>query len=401
MLDTITWTQWTYTTANYALDNPTATTYYVISWWTSLTLANLCTAPSTSSSMQITSVWEPNSSPSATNTPSTNASNQTYVCWYDRTLYDLTLTKNTWIATLYYKVNWASNFTSTWTSTTVKMKAWSNASVYAVASNGYTCASSSCYSSGSPLSWNNITENKAFSPTTTLNAYTITYVMNWWTNNPNNPSTYTTERWAITLQMPTKTWYTFSWWTGSNGNTPQTGVTIPAWSYGNKTYNAVWQPNANTQYVVYHYVKRVWQDTYQLMETQTGYWVTDSPLILSWLAKLGGFVCATYDKWSLTWTEFWPWEIVTETTISPDGSTKIYLYYNRNRRNVILTGDEHVEMLKIGWVEREWGEEAVRECGSEVPVEAVPKPWYHFVRWDREEREKTEEEEWNNEPTLR
>jgi hypothetical protein len=38
--------------------------------------------------------------------------------------------------------------------------------------------------------------------------------------------------------------------------------------------------------------------------------------------------------------------------------------------------------------------EAVRECGSEVPVEAVPKPWYHFVRWDRMERE---EREWEGE----
>jgi hypothetical protein len=36
-------------------------------------------------------------------------------------------------------------------------------------------------------------------------------------------------------------------------------------------------------------------------------------------------------------------------------------------------------------------DDAVRECGSEVPVNAIPKPWYHFVRWDREERRP---EEW-------
>jgi hypothetical protein len=395
MLDTITWTQWTYTTENYALDNPTTPTYYIISWWTSLTLSDLCTDPSISSSMQITSVWEPSSSVSATNTPTTNVDNQTYACWYDRTLYDLTLTKNTWIETIYCKVNGASDYANTWTSTTVQMKAWSDASVYAVASNGYTCASSSCYSSESPLSWSDITENKTFSPNTTMNTYTITYNLNWWTNNPNNPWSYTTESWAITLQAPTKTWYTFLWWTWSNGNTPQTGVIIPAWSYGNKTYNAVWQANSNTQYIVYHYVKRVWQNTYELMETQTGHWVTDSTLILSWLVKPGGFVCATYDKWSLTWTESWPWAIVTETTINWDWSTKIYLYYNRNRRNVTLSGDEHIERLMMWWEETS---EAVRECGSEVPVDAIPKPWYHFVRWEEVERT---EEEWedDNEPS--
>jgi hypothetical protein len=37
-------------------------------------------------------------------------------------------------------------------------------------------------------------------------------------------------------------------------------------------------------------------------------------------------------------------------------------------------------------------QQAVRECGSEVPVNAIPKPWYHFVRWDREERRPEEGE---------
>jgi hypothetical protein len=221
-----------------------------------------------------------------------------------------------------------------------------------------------------------------------LDNYTITYNLNWWTNNANNPSTYTIESWDITLQSPTRVWYTFLWWTGENVDTPQTWVIIPAWSYGDKTYNAVWQANTNTQYMVYHYVKRVWQNTYDLADTETKYGTSDAVLVLSWLARVGGFVCASYDKWSLTWTESWPWAIVAETIINPDGSTKIYLYYNRNKRNVTLSGDEHIERFMIGEDETS---EAVRECGSEVPVEAIPKPWYHFVRWDREERT---EEEW-------
>ena len=220
--------------------------------------------------------------------------------------------------------------------------------------------------------------------------YTITYNLDWWTNNENNPSTYTIESWAITLQQPTKVWYTFLWWTGDNGNVAQTSITIPSWSYGNKEYNAVWTGNTNTQYTVYHYVKRVWQSTYELSDTETKYWTTDAILLLSSLAKENVFTCAHYDRWSLTWTESWPWEVVTQTTIRWDGTTKIYLYYVRDYYNVYLTGDEHVDILKINGVETE---HAVLECGSEVPVDAVPKPWYHFVRWDREEREEREEEE--------
>ena len=222
-----------------------------------------------------------------------------------------------------------------------------------------------------------------------LDNYTITYNLNWWTNNANNPSSYTVESWAITLQQPTKTWYTFLWWTWENGNTPQTWVVIPTWSHGNKTYNAVWQANTNTQYVVYHYVKPVWSSVYELAETQTWRGTTDEILILSWLAKTW-FVCVHYRRWSLTWTEDWPWEIIAQTIIKWDGSIKIYLYYDRDSHIVHLSGDKHVQYLKING-ELYDESEAVRECGSEVPVNAVPKPWYHFVRWDREERREGEE----------
>ena len=188
MLDYTTWNANTYNTTNYAVNSttPTATTYYVISWWTSLTLANLCTSPWTRSTRKQTSVWNPGTS-AATSAASANAANQTYACWYARTLYDLTLTKNTWIETLYYKVNGASSFANTWTSAAVKMKAWSDASVYAVAANCYTYTDTS---STNPQSWTNITTAKSFSPTATENTNNITYNMNWWTNNANNPATY-------------------------------------------------------------------------------------------------------------------------------------------------------------------------------------------------------------------
>ena len=48
---------------------------------------------------------------------------------------------------------------------------------------------------------------------------------------------------TITLDTPTKTGYTFLGWTGSNGSTPETSVTIAANTTGNLHYKANWQAN--------------------------------------------------------------------------------------------------------------------------------------------------------------
>ena len=55
-----------------------------------------------------------------------------------------------------------------------------------------------------------------------------------------NPTTYTIED-AITLNNPSKTGYTFTGWTGSNGDTPQTSVSIATGSHEDKTYTANWK----------------------------------------------------------------------------------------------------------------------------------------------------------------
>ena len=314
MLDTLTWNANTYNTTNYAVDTtkPTASTY------SSLTLANLCTAPTTASTLQITSVWDPGTT-AATNVTTASAANQTYACWYARTLYDLTLTKNTWIATLYYKVNGASSFASTWTSATVKMKAWSDASVYAVASNCYTCAST-CKNESSPQTYSTITADQTYAPTATENTNNITYNMNWWTNNANNPSSYKITQLPITLQQPTRVWYTFKWWTGSNGNTPQTGVTIAAWSCGAKTYNATWQ--ANTYKISYNLSGWTHGTTHPTTVTYDSGFTVSNPT-REWY---------TFSWWKITWMNAWVThtygnQTTTSTTIS---STKATWFNNLN-----------------------------------------------------------------------
>ena len=80
----------------------------------------------------------------------------------------------------------------------------------------------------------------------TLVDYTITYNLDGGTVSGTNPTTYTITSSAITLKNPTKEGYTFKGWTGSNGTTPQTTVTIPKGSTGNKSYTANWEANTYT-----------------------------------------------------------------------------------------------------------------------------------------------------------
>lgn len=83
--------------------------------------------------------------------------------------------------------------------------------------------------------------------------------------NP-NVDYYTIETPTFTLSRPTKTWYTFIWWAGSNGTTPQLDVTIPQWTAWDKVYYANWEA-LEVQYTVYHMLEG--GTTYT--ETLTGY----------------------------------------------------------------------------------------------------------------------------------
>ena len=71
--------------------------------------------------------------------------------------------------------------------------------------------------------------------------YEITYDLQGGTLSTSNPTTYNAETDTFTLNNPTLEGYTFIGWTGSNGNTPQTTVTIPKGSTGDKAYIANWK----------------------------------------------------------------------------------------------------------------------------------------------------------------
>ena len=69
-------------------------------------------------------------------------------------------------------------------------------------------------------------------------SYSITYNLDNGTVATANPTTYDVTSATITLNNPTKTGYSFIGWTGSNGEEPQTTVTIEQGSTGAKSYTA-------------------------------------------------------------------------------------------------------------------------------------------------------------------
>ena len=83
------------------------------------------------------------------------------------------------------------------------------------------------------------TGNKSFVANWEKTNYTITYNLDG--GSVPHPSSYNIETNTFTLNNPTRSGYTFKGWTGSNGNIPQTTVTIANGSTGNKSYTANWQ----------------------------------------------------------------------------------------------------------------------------------------------------------------
>ena len=63
---------------------------------------------------------------------------------------------------------------------------------------------------------------------------------------PSNLDSYTADNEDFTLPTPTKKGYTFTGWTGDNGENPEVEVVVPHGSYGNKTYVANFEANIYT-----------------------------------------------------------------------------------------------------------------------------------------------------------
>ena len=156
------------------------------------------------------------------------------------------------------------------------------------------------------------TGNKTFTAQWTPIPYTITYALNGGTNSSANPSSYTIESADITLSAPTRAGYTFKGWTGSNGTTAQTSVTIAAGSTGAKNYTANWTANTNTKYTVIHQQEQL-DGTYTTVATENLTGTTDTTVTPAVKGYTGFTSPATQSL-----------------TIKGDGTASITYKYTRN-----------------------------------------------------------------------
>ena len=207
--------------------------------------------------------------------------------------------------------------------------------------------------------------------------YTITYDVWSWTITWQK-TTYNVEE-NFTLVDPTRTWYDFVWWSGTNLTSPTSWLVISG-VYGDLSYEAVWSPRSDITFVVHHYQKVLWEDRY-VEESSVTYntWTADETLTLADFQKT--IDCMSYAWWSLVLSASWLSSAISTTTVLPDGSRHIYLYYTRNVHSVTLTKDDHIASVNLSGTIGNTVTESF-ECWATVTIDADPDTWYHFLRWD-------------------
>ena len=82
--------------------------------------------------------------------------------------------------------------------------------------------------------------NRSYTANWTPIVYTVGYDLGGGSVSAANPSTYTVESDAFTLNNPTRVGYTFTGWTGTGLTEPTMTVTVPHGSIGNRSYTANW-----------------------------------------------------------------------------------------------------------------------------------------------------------------
>ena len=171
--------------------------------------------------------------------------------------------------------------------------------------------------------------------------YTISYNLNG--GSASNPTSYNIESDTFTLSNPTRTGYIFAGWTGSNGSTKQTSVSIVKGSYGNKSYTANWTPvnysisyNLNGGSANNPTSYNIESDTFTLNNPKkTGY------TFIGWSGSNGNInqINVTIQKGSINNKSY-------EAHWSPN-NYKIIFNYNKpaNATGNVITGDNSKEMI--------------------------------------------------------
>ena len=184
--------------------------------------------------------------------------------------------------------------------------------------------------------------------------YSISYDLDG--GDADNPSTYNVETETFTLNNPTKEGYTFAGWTGSNGSSLQTRVTIEKGSTENKSYVAHYSANEDTAYKVNHKYRKLdgsFETEIEELSGPTG--ETVYPAVKSKY----GFKDPT----------------VQELLILPDGSASIDYEYEREEYSLTIQNSEYVET--------EFTEDSYL-YETMITLAAKDREHYDFVKWSND-----------------
>ena len=183
--------------------------------------------------------------------------------------------------------------------------------------------------------------------------YSITYNLDGGSVS-SNPESYTIESDDITLNNPSKEGYTFSGWTGSNGETLETLVTITKGSTGDKTYKANYSASQNTSYKVIHKYQNLDLTTYtESVDNLEG--ATDTEVLAPIKSKIG-FVDPTTQK----------------VVIKADGSSEVTYIYLRKTYDFNITDRTYIDSTST--IDGNYPYE------TEIKVKAIERAGYDF-KW--------------------
>ena len=191
--------------------------------------------------------------------------------------------------------------------------------------------------------------------------YNISYNLNNATTDPKNATTYNVET-AVTLTAPERTGYTFLGWTGSNGTTAQTEVTIPVGSTGDKNYVANWQADPRKYTVEIYYMTT--DGTYNTTPDKS--WTVDS--------VTDAQVSYSINDPATLLTGFSANESISTLTgtVPATGALTLVAKYDRNKYALTVNGCEGITAA-TGTVEYFYDKEIV--------VDATVAMGYTWVEW--------------------
>ena len=204
-----------------------------------------------------------------------------------------------------------------------------------------------------------ITANTSFTLIGDTASYSITYDKLGWILTDEKTS-YTVEDNDFTLKTPTKRWYEFLWWTGSNWSTPQKTVVVHKWTHWNLNYTANWRLATYTiTYHLYNWTVDGTNPTEYSVETEL-FTLIDPTKIWHTFAWWTGTnlnsptTPVTIRKWTV-------WDL------------EFFANYTKNLYEVTLTYTPSTGG-SVDWA-------GTYEYGESVTVTANPDTWYHFVSW--------------------